>query len=364
MTKSGDQKPAGKPESARSGKKSETLEVRLPYETKRDFLDACRADGTTASEVVRQSIDGYLDTRAQAAEETSSDQQRSSPMNVVQFIPKPLRRPRLVAGALGAVGLAVFTALPSAANPDFRSLFDRLDVNGDGVLTDEEFMGPRFGATDSNPGAKRVIIEKRVIKRDENGEVEETQTIEHDGEVVTEIRRGQPIELSVSGGNTSEAYAYWLPSDSAEAAAGGKSVVLLQNQNEVRVTVDGDAANAATVDIRPNPFSAFDTDGDGKISYAEFEARQRTLLVNGFNRLDTDKNGSLSPEEYAAIGSPIVLQLAGNGGAKLPDDVLEKLKTTVPGMDPEATKAKSAERFATLDKNKDGKLSLQEYLPQ
>ena len=34
-------------------KKSETLEVRIPYETKQAFLTACREDGTTASEVVR-----------------------------------------------------------------------------------------------------------------------------------------------------------------------------------------------------------------------------------------------------------------------------------------------------------------------
>lgn len=34
-------------------KKSETLEVRIPYETRQAFLSACREDGATASEVVR-----------------------------------------------------------------------------------------------------------------------------------------------------------------------------------------------------------------------------------------------------------------------------------------------------------------------
>ncbi len=359
MTKPDQDKPARKP-----GKKSETLEVRLPYETKRDFLDACRADGTTASEVVRQSIDGYLETRTRTAE-ASSDPKGTAAMNVIQFIPRPLRRPRRAAGALGAVGRVVVTAQPSAANPDFRSLFDRLDSNGDGVLTAEEFGGSR-AVSASGDKPTRVVIEKRVVKRDENGEVEETETIEHDGKIVTEIRRGAPIELSISGeaGESSEAYAYWLPVDPAGVAGDGRSVAIMNHQNEVRVTVDGEAASSATVNILPNPFAAFDADGDGKISYAEFETHQRTLLVNGFNRLDKDKDGSLSPEEYAAIGAPLVLTIGGDGRPNLPAEVLEKLKSTAPGMDPEAMKAKSAERFAALDKNRDGRLSLQEYLPQ
>ena len=37
-------------------KKSETLEVRIPFETKQAFLTACREDGTTASEVVREAL--------------------------------------------------------------------------------------------------------------------------------------------------------------------------------------------------------------------------------------------------------------------------------------------------------------------
>ncbi|RYG35985.1 MAG: hypothetical protein EON93_05760, partial [Burkholderiales bacterium] len=44
-------------------KKSETLEVRIPYETKQAFLTACREDGTTASEVVRDGVQSYLDAR-------------------------------------------------------------------------------------------------------------------------------------------------------------------------------------------------------------------------------------------------------------------------------------------------------------
>jgi hypothetical protein len=48
-------------------KKSETLEVRIPHETKQAFLTACREDGTTASEVVRAQVQTYLDVRERDA---------------------------------------------------------------------------------------------------------------------------------------------------------------------------------------------------------------------------------------------------------------------------------------------------------
>jgi hypothetical protein len=70
----------------RKAKKSETLEVRLPHETKQAFLTACREDGTTASEVVRESIDSYLDERGRPASQPATGK-------VLAMIPKPLRCP-------------------------------------------------------------------------------------------------------------------------------------------------------------------------------------------------------------------------------------------------------------------------------
>ena len=35
----------------------------FPHETKQAFLTACREDGTTASEVVREQVQSYLDAR-------------------------------------------------------------------------------------------------------------------------------------------------------------------------------------------------------------------------------------------------------------------------------------------------------------
>ena len=99
-------------------KKSEVLEVRLPYETKTAFMARCRETGRTASELVRVFIDQELEGRS--------------------------AKPRLVWRALAAAlaGLAVgAVAAPSLARPTTVShaTFDRLDANHDGVLSFEEF---------------------------------------------------------------------------------------------------------------------------------------------------------------------------------------------------------------------------------
>lgn len=106
---------AGKPP-----KKSEVLEVRLPYETKTAFMARCRETDRTASEAVRIFIDQELEGR------------------------KPSRPRGLAWRALAAAlaGLAVgAVAAPSLARPTTAShaVFDRLDANHDGVLSFDEF---------------------------------------------------------------------------------------------------------------------------------------------------------------------------------------------------------------------------------
>lgn len=110
---------AGKPP-----KKSEVLEVRLPYETKTAFMARCRETRRTASEAVRVFIEQELDGKAA----------------------KPSRPRGLAWRALAAAlaGLAVgAVAAPSLARPTTTShtAFDRLDANHDGVLSFEEFSG-------------------------------------------------------------------------------------------------------------------------------------------------------------------------------------------------------------------------------
>lgn len=93
-------------------KKSETLEIRLPYPTKLAFMARCRDEGRSASEALRLFIDGHLE-----------------PMKPVRRAPQ-----RLIAGALIAAAVGAF-ALPSLARPSLRAEFDRLDLKGGGAIS-------------------------------------------------------------------------------------------------------------------------------------------------------------------------------------------------------------------------------------
>ena len=44
-------------------KKSDTLQIRIPHATKKEFLEACQEDRVSASEVLRRSILDYLSLR-------------------------------------------------------------------------------------------------------------------------------------------------------------------------------------------------------------------------------------------------------------------------------------------------------------
>lgn len=96
-------------------KKSESLEIRLPYPTKQAFMARCQAEGLTASEALRGFIEGELQ-------------------------PKPRRRLRyLAAGGLAAAALAAMAA-PSIAGPVANAAeFRRLDADHDGQLSLTEF---------------------------------------------------------------------------------------------------------------------------------------------------------------------------------------------------------------------------------
>ena len=110
----------------RPPKKSESLEIRIPYDAKLAFMDRCRRDGRSASEALRAFI----------------DQQIEAPR------PRP-RHWRLAVGAMIAAALGA-VALPSLARPadpahDLlrRVAFAHLDANHDGVVSLDEYVRGR-----------------------------------------------------------------------------------------------------------------------------------------------------------------------------------------------------------------------------
>lgn len=107
----------------RPPKKSESLEIRIPYAAKQAFMARCQAEGRSASDALRSFI----------------DQQIAPPRR-----PRQPRRWRLAAGALiaAAVGAAALPSLarqPAADELLRRAAFAQLDANRDGMLTLDEY---------------------------------------------------------------------------------------------------------------------------------------------------------------------------------------------------------------------------------
>lgn len=112
----------------RPPKKSESLEIRIPYEAKQAFMARCQREGRSASEALREFIDGEI-----------------APASKL----RPKHRWRLVAGAViaAAVGAAALPSLARTGAPadpaaDLlrRAAFARLDANHDGVLSLDEYL--------------------------------------------------------------------------------------------------------------------------------------------------------------------------------------------------------------------------------
>jgi hypothetical protein len=103
-------------------KKSESLEIRIPYPTKQAFMARCRAEGRSASEALRAFIEAHLEAPR---------------------LSRKTRAWRFAAGALAAAAMAA-AAAPSLARvvqaePHSQAEFLRLDVNQDGLLDYREY---------------------------------------------------------------------------------------------------------------------------------------------------------------------------------------------------------------------------------
>ena len=108
--------------SAKFTKKNDSIEIRLPDETKAAFREKCRQEGRTASDAVRTFIDEELDPRGTVRRRRRSLWRIGIAM---------------AAGAAFGGGLAAPSIAASADHS--RSAFQALDRDRDGALSYEEF---------------------------------------------------------------------------------------------------------------------------------------------------------------------------------------------------------------------------------
>ena len=106
-------------------KKSETIEIRVSYDTKRQLSKKAQSEGRTVSSVLRALIDGYL-TPARAASPQPTTGVKISKLK------RLLRKPQIIAAsALAALSTSLFF-IPSAMADDIS-----INILGEIVRTDQ-----------------------------------------------------------------------------------------------------------------------------------------------------------------------------------------------------------------------------------
>lgn len=229
----------------RTPKKSDTIEVRLPHAVKRAFMAHCRAEGRTASDVVR----GFVEARL--AEGPAA--------------PSALRRwfrPAAAAAMLGALALAMPSAVTAA--PDLRPAFAMIDRNHDGLLTPDE-----YGARSQPPGRECGPHHVLALPLREG--------------VVPHARGTRAFVIGAADFSFAGADANKDGKVSFAEYAGHRLKMLRAGFGELDTNHDGtlvpkEYATAWDIfvfrDDQPDlaPFQELDRNGDGKVSWSEFLA--------------------------------------------------------------------------------------------
>lgn len=109
-------------------------------------------------------------------------------------------------------------------------------------------------------------------------------------------------------------------------------------------------------------FSKLDTNGDGSISKAEFDA----FNAEHFKNLDTNKDGKITPDELRAVQNQIPLNQGmehGDGTTHLDQRFYAADANHDGGLDREEAKNMPmlSKYFDDVDTNKDGKVTRHEY---
>lgn len=205
-------------------KKSESLEVRLAHPVKEAFMARARHRGQSASVLLRDFIDAYLANTDPSAEKRSIRKRLIMRLAAVSFVVSVV---------------ALYSVLPTAvsASPDLKSLFERLDRDGNGLLSSTEFI------LEDKAGAGSALAQMDL------GKMLPTLFVYH-----------------ASGGLTGQ-------------VAGQPST-----RNRLQIV-----------------FSGQDSDGNGVVSYGEFEAANLKTLREAFEFIDVDDDAAIEQHELREV---------------------------------------------------------------
>ena len=127
-----------KDDSSRHEKKSETIEARLPFTTKRALLARCKAEGKSVSDVLRLCVENYL----------------TSPTQTERKARQIMRVFKHAAGAAAIVG-SIMVVHHGAMAQSETAHFEEFDSNRDGRLSLDELTAAHEGADRRGRAAHR-----------------------------------------------------------------------------------------------------------------------------------------------------------------------------------------------------------------
>jgi Ca2+-binding EF-hand superfamily protein len=374
------------PRTGKRIKKSDTLQVRIPHETKQAFTEACREDDVAVSDRIRGWIENFLATRQRPSEIPSK--------GIIAMIPRRVRKRRYLAGGVAVLGVTALLALPSAANTTFRAMFDQLDVNRDGKVTEQEFMAMvkkrpyiDIGLLKWDPELREKVI--AGLKRDDLGRpLRKEELPPSDPELRAAVARGErPLE-SLSDQELSDILPVWddknfpvashnirEPKDKALPPKLPLATLeqQLEMEKKMREQAEKDFANpnprprgAKMEDMCGGPgisdaefanpwmnssatdmlkmFKDGDRNRDGVVTFEEFQISQTETARIWFGSMDMDSDNKLTMQDF----------MAGQEKWKKFVDEHPDMLTCTP--------ANPRPRWFPLDTNNDGAVSFEEYL--
>jgi len=141
---------------SRPPKKSESLEIRLPHATKTAFMQACRARGVSASDVLRGCIARYLSPSVRTFDHRWKER-------IMSFSISPRRASLGAATLLAAAAAATFSFAGSAeptVDPRLAALFGWIDGDHDGGVSRAEFVSSLEQAAPL--GGVAIVVDTKV----------------------------------------------------------------------------------------------------------------------------------------------------------------------------------------------------------